>query len=192
MTAPAGAGPDGGAPFARVARRRRGYESAAVDAFLQRARAAFEGAPDAEPLGSADVRQVAFPIRRGGYAIPDVDAALTRLEDAFAQAERAAALAERGARRWVGQQRDLAQEILDRFVRPRGRRFDRVGIGRFGYRVDEVDLVADRIAAYLSTGEPIGAEQVRDVAFRMQRRGYREQQVDAVLDAVVGVILAIG
>lgn len=192
MTSSAATGPDAGNPFPRVPRRRRGYDPEAVDAFLQRARAAFEGASEADLLGSADVRQVAFPVRRGGYAIPEVDAALTRLEDAFARAERATALAEGGARRWVGQQRDLAQEVLDRLVRPRGRRFDRVGIGRFGYRVDEVDLVADRIAAYLSTGEPIGAEQVRDVAFRMQRGGYREQQVDAVLDAVVGVILAIG
>lgn len=191
MTSPA-LGPDAADPFARAAGRRKGYDPDAVDAFLRRARAAFEGEPGAETLGSADVRRVAFPIRRGGYAIADVDAALTRLEDAFARAERTAALAEGGARRWVGQQRDLAQEILDRLVRPRGRRFDRVGAGRFGYRVDEVDLVADRIAAYLSTGEPIGADQVRDVAFRMQRRGYREQQVDAVLDAVVGVILAIG
>ncbi len=191
MTSPA-PGPDAADPFARVAGRQKGYDPEAVDAFLRRARAAFEAEPGADPLCSADVRRVAFPIRRGGYAIADVDAALTRLEDAFARAERAAALAEGGARRWVGQQRDLAQEVLDRLVRPRGRRFDRVGVARFGYRVDEVDLVADRIAAYLSTGEPIGADQVRDVAFRMQRRGYREEQVDAVLDAVVGVILAIG
>lgn len=192
MTDPIPTQTDERSPFPRVGRREHGYDPASVDAFLHRARAAFEGAPGADPTGSADVRRVAFPLRRGGYAIAEVDAALTRLEDAFAQAERAAALADGGARRWVGQQRDLAQEILDRLVRPRGQRFDRVGIGRFGYRVDEVDLVADRIAAYLATGEPISVEQVRDVAFRMQRRGYREQQVDAVLDAVVGVILAIG
>jgi len=35
-------------------------------------------------------------------------------------------------------------------------------------------------------------EQVRAVAFRMQRGGYREAQVDAVLDAVVEVMLAVG
>ncbi|WP_354002861.1 DivIVA domain-containing protein [Microbacterium elymi] len=33
---------------------------------------------------------------------------------------------------------------------------------------------------------------MRTVAFRMQRRGYREAQVDAVLDAVVDVMLAVG
>ncbi|MGL1204229.1 DivIVA domain-containing protein [Vibrio parahaemolyticus] len=34
-------------------------------------------------------------------------------------------------------------------------------------------------------------EQVRAVAFRMQRGGYDELQVDAVLDAVVTVQLAV-
>jgi DivIVA domain-containing protein len=32
---------------------------------------------------------------------------------------------------------------------------------------------------------------VRDAAFRMQRGGYREEQVDALLDATVEVMLAV-
>ena len=92
----------------------------------------------------------------------------------------------------MGQSRRLAQEVLDRLTRPRRHRFRRVGPLRFGYRVDEVDLVADKIARYLESGEPISAEQIRSVAFRMQRRGYDETQVDAVLDAVVEVMLAVG
>ncbi|KAA9153770.1 DivIVA domain-containing protein, partial [Microbacterium lushaniae] len=82
--------------------------------------------------------------------------------------------------------------VLDRLLRPHGQRFDRVGVLRYGYRVDEVDLVADKIARYLAAGEPVTADQVRAVAFRMQRGGYREEQVDAVLDAVVEVMLAVG
>lgn len=62
----------------------------------------------------------------------------------------------------------------------------------YGYRVDEVDLVADKIAHYLEAGEGVSVDQVRAVAFRMQRGGYREDQVDAVLDAVVEVMLAVG
>ena len=62
---------------------------------------------------------------------------------------------------------------------------------RYGYRIDEVDLVADKVARYLETGDSVTVEQVRSVAFRMQRGGYREAQVDAVLDAVVEVMLAV-
>jgi DivIVA domain-containing protein len=62
---------------------------------------------------------------------------------------------------------------------------------RFGYRTDEVDLVADRLVEYFETGRPITVDQVRAVAFRMQRRGYQEEQVDALLDAVIDVMLAV-
>ena len=81
--------------------------------------------------------------------------------------------------------------MLDRLSRPKGHRFDRVGALRYGYRVDEVDLVADKLARYLETGDSVTVEQVRAVAFRMQRGGYRETQVDAVLDAVIEVMLAV-
>lgn len=178
-------------PFPDAPRRQKGYEKRAVDAFLAQARAAFES-DEPGALRSAEVRAVAFPLVRGGYAIPAVDAALGRIEDAFAAREREQAMGRRGARAWVAESRAVAQEVLDRLQRPRGSRFDRVGMLRFGYRVDEVDLVADKIARYLATGEPITVEQVRGVAFRMQRRGYSETQVDAVLDAVVEVMLAVG
>ncbi|TFV81898.1 DivIVA domain-containing protein [Microbacterium sp. dk485] len=178
-------------PFPDATGRQKGYEKRAVDAFLERARAAFESdEPDA--LRSTEVRATAFPLVRHGYAIAPVDAALGRIEDAFAAREREWAMNRRGARAWVAESRETAQVVLDRLLRPRGQRFDRVGVLRYGYRVDEVDLVADKIARYLAAGEPVTADQVRAVAFRMQRGGYREDQVDAVLDAVVEVMLAVG
>ncbi len=175
--------------FPEAPGREKGYEKDAVDAFLLRARRAFESAsPD---VTSADVREAAFPLVRHGYAIASVDAALGRIEDAFAARERAAAVATVGAHEWVGQVRESAQVVLDRLSRPQGTRFDRVGGLRFGYRVDEVDRVADRISTYLETGQSLTVDQVRAVAFRMERRGYREAQVDAVLDAVVEVMLGV-
>ncbi len=167
----------------------KGYDKRAVDEFLTRAREAFEA--DAEPMTSGDVRRAAFPLVRRGYAIPAVDAALGRIEDAFAAREREAAVGAEGAHAWVGQTRETAQVVLDRLSRPRGRRFDRVSVLRYGYRIDEVDLVADKLAKYLETGDSVTVEQVRAVAFRMQRGGYREAQVDAVLDAVIEVMLAV-
>jgi DivIVA domain-containing protein len=177
------------ASFPETHGRQKGYEKSAVDAFLDRARMSFE--TGAEDLTSADVRRAAFPLVRHGYAIAPVDAALGRIEDAFAARERTSAMSRAGARAWVGHTRDTAQTVLDRLSRPRRERFDRVSALRYGYRIDEVDLVSDKIARYLETGDSLTAEQVRSVAFRMQRGGYREVQVDAVLDAVVEVILAV-
>ncbi|AZS43936.1 DivIVA domain-containing protein [Microbacterium oleivorans] len=178
------------AAFLTTPGRRKGYEPNAVDAFLASARAAFEA--DDATLTSDDIRAAAFPLVREGYAVDAVDAALARIEDAFAQRERAAAMSQRGARAWVGASRALAQEILNRLSRPARHRFRRVSPLRFGYRVDEVDLVAGRIARYLEAGEGLTIEQVRTVAFRMQLRGYDEAQVDAVLDSVVDVMQSVG
>ncbi len=178
-------------PFPDAPRGKKGYEKRAVDRFLERAREAFE-ADEPGVLRSAEVRAVAFPLVRRGYAVGPVDAALGRVEDAFAAREREYALSRLGARAWVAETRDTAQVVLDRLTRPRGRRFERVGILQYGYRVDEVDIVADRIARYLADGHPLTPDQVRSVAFRLQRGGYREQQVDVVLDAVIEVMLAVG
>lgn len=180
------------APFPDAPARSKGYEKRAVDAFLTRAKDAFELPLEEQgTLSAADIRQVAFPLVKHGYAIASVDAALGRIEDAFAARERQAGVMRVGAREWVGQAKETAQVVLDRLARPRGDRFDRVNILRYGYRVDEVDLVSDKITGYLESGQQVTVEQIRSVAFRMQRGGYDETQVDAVLDAVVEVMLAV-
>jgi len=176
-------------PFPLVHGRERGYRRDAVEEFLAKARAAFESGD-----GSVDaktVREVGFPLVRNGYQVAAVDAALGRIEDAFAARRRQAVIAAEGAAAWVEQARADAQEILDRLARPKGRRFQRVSFLSYGYAPKEVDVVADRITAFLQSGDPLTVEQVRAAAFRMTRRGYREEQVDALLDAVVDVILAV-
>lgn len=175
--------------FALTTGRTQGYHPAAVDAFLAAARAAFESGSD--DLSAADVRAASFPLVRNGYVVSDVDAALGRVEDAFAARERERVVRTQGAEAWVEQARDEAQVILDHLARPRRRRFARAGLLTFGYRLDEVDHVATRIVRYLRDGDPLTAEQLRSAAFRMQRGGYREEQVDALLDATIDVILAV-
>jgi DivIVA domain-containing protein len=177
------------ASFPETRGREKGYDKATVDALLARARESFEN--DDATMSSADIRQAAFPLVKRGYSIASVDAALGRIEDAFAARERSTAVAQAGVQAWVGHTRELAQEVLDRLSRPRRQRFDRVSALRYGYRIDEVDLVSDKLARYLETGDALTVDQVRAVAFRMQRGGYREVQVDAVLDAVVEIILAV-
>jgi DivIVA domain-containing protein len=179
--------------FPRVRGRDKGYDASAVDAFLARARTSFESEqPVEDGVTAASIRGVSFALVRGGYVVAAVDAALGRVEDAFAAQERSEVIARLGARAWVEQQRADAQVILDRLSRPRRARFDRVSPIRYGYRIEEVDLVADKIAGYLTDGTGVSVEQVRSVAFRMQHGGYRETQVDALLDAVVEIMLAVG
>jgi len=177
-------------PFPLATGREKGYQRDAVDAFLARARAAFEQQGDDE-LDAEQVRSAAFPLVRGGYRISAVDAALARVEDAFAARERERAVRTGGADAWVERTRREAQVVLDRLQRPEGERFARVGLLRYGYARSEVDLVADRIVAYLAQGAPLTVEQIRQTAFRMTRDGYREEQVDAVLDAVIEIMLAV-
>jgi DivIVA domain-containing protein len=207
-------------PFPFAPRGEKGYDPGAVDEFLRRARAAFEepaaspvtasdaadvvdpdavAAPDADAdaltaeagVDAAAVRSASFALVRRGYAIGAVDAALGRIEDAFAAREREARIAAVGSSDWVELARSTAQEVLERLSRAPGTRFRKAGVLRFGYRIDEVDIVAEKLVAYFEHGEAVTVEQVRAAAFRMQRRGYDEAQVDAVLDAVVEVMLAI-
>lgn len=175
--------------FALTSGRTRGYHRTAVDTFLASARRAFETGGD--ELGAADVRTASFPLVKDGYVVADVDAALGRVEDAFAARERERVVRAQGAGAWVEQARDDAQVILDHLARPRRHRFARTGVLTFGYRIDEVDHVATRIVRYLRDGDALTPEQLRSAAFRMQRGGYREEQVDALLDATIDVILAV-
>ncbi|MGW8483919.1 DivIVA domain-containing protein [Microbacterium sp. NPDC055903] len=177
------------AAFSLTSGRSRGYHPAAVDAFLAAAKETFERDDDA--LSAADVREASFPLVKKGYEIAEVDAALGRIEDAFAARARQRAVRADGPQAWVEQARNEAQLVLDHLARPRRQRFARTGLLTFGYRIDEVDHVARRIVRYLRDGEELSVEQLRSTAFRMQRRGYREEQVDALLDATIEVMLAV-
>lgn len=177
--------------FPRV-KRDRGYDIDEVEDFLEDARRAYTGDPgSAQVVTSETIRRVGFTMRRGGYSPTHVDAALERLEDAFAARERDRELTQLGDQGAYQQTRAEAQVLLDRFVRPRGHRFRRVGIFTGGYSVRHVDAFADRVARYLQQGEPLTAQEVRDAVFPAQRGGYHETQVDLVLDAVVDVLQAI-
>jgi DivIVA domain-containing protein len=178
--------------FPRSRKSAWGYDVNEVEDFLEDARRAYSADRSQPTVVSADsIRHTAFTMRKGGYSTTAVDAALERLEDAFAVREREKAFAEVGDQAWYGQARTTAQAILDRLVRPRGARFRRVGLFTVGYSVREVDAFTDRISGYFQNGKPITVDEVRTVAFQAQRRGYREAQVDLLLDAVTKVMLAV-
>lgn len=179
--------------FPRSRRPQLGYNTEQVEQFLQRARHAYDGTPadHDEPLTAEEIRLTAFSMQKGGYSTSHVDAALERLEDAFAAKERQVAARLHGTEQWLTEARTTAQVVSNRLARPAGARFDRVNFLAVGYNVREVDAFADRISRYFSEGWPIEIDDVRKVVFASQRGGYREAQVDLVLDAVVDVMLAV-
>ena len=178
--------------FPRARRSTKGYDMLQVEDFLQDAKRAY-AAPAGTPavLTSHDIRRTGFTLRRGGYTTEAVDAALERLEDAFAERERAVRLQVQGSDAFAAEIRARAQEILARVSRAQRRRFKRVSAFTLGYRPKEVDVFCDRIVEYLQYGKPLTPQEVRMVSFRVVRGGYRESQVDALLDAVVEIMLAV-
>jgi DivIVA domain-containing protein len=169
-----------------------GYDIDEVERFLEDARRAYAGdAGQATSLASEKIRATAFSMRKGGYSTQHVDAALERLEDAFAAREREQDMAERGQKAWYAEARATASDIVGRLDRPTGQRFSRVGFLSVGYHPKDVDAFAQRLRGYFHDGKPLSLTEVRSIVFRPKHGGYRERQVDALLDAVVQVMLAV-
>jgi len=169
-----------------------GYDIEQVDGFLVRARDAYNGPVTGEQaLTAADIRHTAFAMQRGGYSTGHVDAALERLEDAFAAREHQDATAAGGEQKWLDEARTTAQVIINRLGRPDGQRFQRSGALSQGYNRSDVDRFSARLWRYFQDGKPMSVEEVRTVVFRPQRHGYREIQVDLLLDSVTDVMLAV-
>lgn len=178
--------------FPRARRSTKGYDILQVEDFLEDAKRAY-AAPAGTPavLTSSDIRRTGFNLRRGGYAPAAVDAALERLEDAFAARERANRLQTAGHEAFAADIRARAQEILARVARAKRRKFKRASTFTLGYRTKEVDEFCARIVDYLQYGKPLTPDEVRTVSFRVVKGGYRESQVDALLDAVIEIMLAV-
>lgn len=176
--------------FPRISSSRLGYDVQQVESFLQEARASYDGREGAG-MSAADIRRRSFAMQKGGFSPPHVDAAMERLEDAFAARERERAQQERGTAAWYDAARTDAQVILNRLDRPAKQKFDRTSILSIGYSCADVDGFASRLSRYFQDAQPMSVDQVRTAVFRRQRGGYREAQVDLVLDSVTDVMLAV-
>ncbi len=197
------------ATFKSASRLVKGYDKAEVDEFFARARVAYEAskapagtggqllAPtrkDPAAMTAQEVRTTAFTLRRGGYAVGEVDAALDRLEDALSSAERTNLVVTKGEEALIQHLTATAETLRGRLNRPDGERFAR-GIRGWErtYDVREVDDLCRRLEAYFNEGEEMSVDDVRRAAFRARwgNLGYREPTVDAFLDRVVTVMSAV-
>nr|WP_243752009.1 DivIVA domain-containing protein [Leucobacter weissii] len=167
-----------------------GYRRDQVDAFLDRARASYEQGAGPGTVTSTEIRRTAFGLKRKGYSARYVDAAMDRLEEVFFERERRTRLAEIGEERWWAEVQQLLSEVRGRIERPPGRRFRRRGLFASGYRRSQVDAFLERVRAMLAGSETLTTAEVRGVVFHTQWRGYNEDQVDALLDAVIEMLLS--
>ncbi len=169
---------DASPAFALTSGRQRGYHRAAVDTFLASARRAFETGTD--DLGADDVRAASFPLVKGGLRRGRRRCGSRSRGRRFRRARARACWCERKAPRSGSNRREQTRRRS--WITWPGLAADAspaTGVLTFGYRIDEVDHVSTRIVRYLRDGDPLSAEQLRSAAFRMQRGGYREEQVDA-------------
>ena len=169
---------------------KRGYDVKQVEAFLLDARETYAGSTTGS-VTAEKIRRTAFAMVKGGYAPEQVDLALERLEDAFATRERERVLRDTGDDTWFSGARATAEALVSRLERPVGHRFDRVSWLSPGYHPKDVDQLVTRLKGYFSEGRALSIEEVRTSVFRAKRGGYREAQVDLVLDSVVDVMLAV-
>ncbi|HSP76421.1 MAG TPA: DivIVA domain-containing protein [Cryobacterium sp.] len=177
--------------FPRTGKKTLGYSASQVEEFLAVARKAYDSSDDSALLTAEDIRHTAFNMQKGGYSPAHVDAALERLEDAFATRDRDRAARSQGSEAWLAEVHDTAQVLVNRLSRKDGQRFHRVSVLSVGYNRADVDRFAQRLVRYFEDGFPVTVDEVRCAVFRPQRGGYREVQVDVVLDSVVDVMLAV-
>jgi len=168
-----------------------GYSVEQVDGFLAAARRAYDAKGISEQLTAESIRHTAFAMQKGGYSPSHVDAALERLEDAFAARERDDAVRTKGRKAISAEASQKTQEIVDRLTRPPGHRFTRTSVLTVGYSLADVDRFTSRVVKHFEKGRALSVDDVRTAVFRPQRGGYREAQVDLVLDSVVDLMLAV-
>lgn len=168
-----------------------GYRIDQVDAFLARARATYDESQETDhPVRAMEIRHLAFGMKRRGYAARYVDAAMDRLEEVFYERERRARMQEIGDDAWWAEVGQLLREVRGRLERPRGKRFRGRGPFASGYRRSQVDAFLDRVSAFFAGQDQLATSDVRGVVFHTQWRGYDEDQVDALLDSVIELLLA--
>jgi len=177
--------------FPRASRLAKGYDAEQVEAFLARARAAYEDGGRGTTMTSWHVRTVGFDLVRGGYDVEAVDAALDRIEDAFARREKHRGEERVGSSGWQTQLRSQEQSLRAQLARSDGQRFPRGGGLELTYDVEQVDDLCRRIEDAFASGRPLQPDTVRLAVFKSRRgaRGYREASVDAFLDRVVELLV---
>jgi DivIVA domain-containing protein len=173
--------------FSRAGKGKRGYEPEQVNEFLAFAREQFAN-PASQLLSAEAVRTTRFKLVSNGYSISTVDAAMEKLEDVFAERELERTIQVVGQIRFTELLTEGQEILLNRVARKRRRKFKGRGFPYRGYNKRQVDKFCSQVATHLNQDEDLSVKQVRLIAFKVQRGGYAEYQVDAFIEKLVEVL----
>jgi DivIVA domain-containing protein len=192
--------------IAHAGKRKWGYDTAQVDAFLERAHSLYEGEYDSEgvQLTQREIQNVSFDMRKGGYLFEQVDAALDRLERAVVDKQTSWEIGRQGRVAWKARTEELFRQIAahaeradrERFASGEGKKpsYDRKQVDRLvdrivGKAADELQIADPPVAGDAKSGE-VDAKTVARVVFTQRKgnRGYDERQVDYFLSSCVQLL----
>jgi len=173
--------------FSRAGKTKPGYEPEQVNEFLVFAKDQFSN-PESQLLTAELIRATRFRLEKNGYSISAVDAAMEKLEDVFASRELERTIQIIGLQAFNALLQ-LGQELLENRISKRSRRrFKRRSFPYRGYNRRQVDIFCSQVATHLNQSSELTVKQVRLVAFKTQRGGYAEYQVDAFIEKLVEVL----
>jgi len=188
--------------IAHAPKRKWGYDSVQVDAFLERAHKLYEG--EGIQLTQNDIQKVSFDLVKGGYVIAQVDAALARLERAVVDKQTTWEISQHGRVAWKGQTEALFRELNDHAQREEGERFKPGEPKKPSYDRKQVDRIIDQCLMKAADSLDItkmgdddakkladlNSRTVANVIFtqRKGKRGYDERQVDYYLASCVQLL----
>lgn len=173
--------------FARAGKRKRGYDPEQVNEFLVFAREQFSN-PESQILSAESIRLVRFKLIKNGYSISAVDAAMEKLEDVFAGRELERTMRVVGPNEFKTLLTEGKELLLNRLAKSKRRKFKRRGFPYRGYNRRQVNKFCSLVATHLANDTELTVKQVRLIAFKTQRGGYAEYQVDAFIEKVVEVL----
>ena len=192
------------ATIARSGKRKWGYDTKQVDAFLERAHSLYESQdPD---LTQEEIANASFDLCKNGYIITQVDAALSRLERVISDRQTSLELARVGVDGWTTRMVSLQAELAAHAGRTSGSVFRRGDPGMPSYDCKQVERLIEQILnktsdlLNLQEGRKAGsdkpkntditADRVSNVIFTQRRggKGYDERQVDFFLAKAVELL----